>query len=172
MTLNYNNICTKCGACCKKTSVDAYNGFLINFYEKLLNIKLEKLQTKKNGDCINLLDDNSCAIYEDRPLICRYGNDKLHIGPNTLQDLLKYTEREYVDLQMNSCNALMHLNKIDKSYHIKLDDEERVKKNAAKMTKLTQSLLFSKKVNFMKSKYFKSILKKAIFKKTWQENKK
>ena len=172
MTLEFNNICTKCGACCKKASVDAYNGFTRSFYEKVLNIKLEELQTKKNGDCINLLDDNSCAIYEDRPLICRYGNDKLHIGPNTLQDLLKYTEREYLDLQMSSCNTIMDLNKIDKSYQIKFDDEERVKKNATKMTKLFQTLMFSKDANLLKSKYFKSIMRKARLNKKWQRNKK
>jgi Fe-S-cluster containining protein len=26
---------------------------------------------KEDGSCVNLLDDNSCAIYEERPMICR-----------------------------------------------------------------------------------------------------
>ena len=45
--------CIKCGACCKVM------GLLYPDYDR--------------GDyaCINLLRDNTCGIYNDRPLVCR-----------------------------------------------------------------------------------------------------
>jgi Fe-S-cluster containining protein len=45
--------CWGCGACCR------FVGF--------------KLPELDRGDraCIHLLEDNSCAIYEDRPAVCR-----------------------------------------------------------------------------------------------------
>ena len=45
--------CTKCGACCR-------------------NVKGLGLPCDDDGVCTNLIqDDNTCSMYEDRPLICR-----------------------------------------------------------------------------------------------------
>ena len=52
--------CSGCGACCRR--VYAFSKEELGEWG---------LSTKKDGSCINLLDDNSCAIYETRPDICR-----------------------------------------------------------------------------------------------------
>lgn len=48
--------CTGCGACCRRVHM-------------IPQWPLELL--KEDGSCVNLLEDNSCAIYEERPTICR-----------------------------------------------------------------------------------------------------
>ncbi len=52
--------CSGCGACCRRVSA---------FSEEELGEW--GLSTKEDGSCVNLLGDNSCAIYETRPDICR-----------------------------------------------------------------------------------------------------
>ena len=47
--------CTRCGACCRR--VDLIPGF--------------PEPARPDGSCSRLLPDNSCAIYETRPAICR-----------------------------------------------------------------------------------------------------
>ena len=44
--------CVGCGACC-------------------FNVSRFGLEEKEDGSCVNLNDDMSCNIYEDRPSICR-----------------------------------------------------------------------------------------------------
>ncbi len=52
--------CSGCGACCRRIGW-------------MPEEELEKhgLVADATGACINLLPDNSCEIYEDRPDICR-----------------------------------------------------------------------------------------------------
>lgn len=47
--------CTKCGACCRAV------GRIPDFPEPV----------NEDGSCVHLKEDNTCAIYETRPLICR-----------------------------------------------------------------------------------------------------
>lgn len=51
--------CTGCGACCLR--VDRVQEF-VAIYPEFIG---------KGGRCVNLQDDMRCAIYEDRPLLCR-----------------------------------------------------------------------------------------------------
>lgn len=48
--------CTKCGACCKLIPDDA--------------LKFFNLPIASGGGCGNLLSDNTCKIYNDRPDVC------------------------------------------------------------------------------------------------------
>ena len=50
--------CTKCAGCCTKENLKYYN-------LKRWGIEIN------DGVCKNLKEDNTCGIYEDRPLICR-----------------------------------------------------------------------------------------------------
>ena len=51
--------CSKCGACCRRAG---------NVPESLGGGVIEP---DENGVCKHLLPDNSCAVYETRPRICR-----------------------------------------------------------------------------------------------------
>ena len=76
--------CEKCGICCKH----------INLIPQL------KQFDSGNGRCIHLMDNNLCAIYENRPDICNV--DKMYE--------LKYsklmTEDEYLKLNVEGCKEL------------------------------------------------------------------
>ncbi len=50
--------CSKCGACCRQAPAEL--------------LKMAGLPVRPGGvGCANLLPDNSCAIYETRPTLCR-----------------------------------------------------------------------------------------------------
>ena len=50
-------LCSSCGACCLSLNKDSLKKF--------------GLPDNGNGVCANLNKDNSCSVYEDRPLVCR-----------------------------------------------------------------------------------------------------
>jgi Fe-S-cluster containining protein len=55
--------CVGCGACCRKLNL---------LSEKQL--KEVNLEAREDGSCVNLNEDNSCAVYENRPEICIVSN--------------------------------------------------------------------------------------------------
>lgn len=52
--------CSGCGACCRRV-----------WWIGPEALESHGLSMKEDGSCTNLLSDNSCAIYESRPDICR-----------------------------------------------------------------------------------------------------
>ena len=63
-----------CGACC-------------------YNVAEHGLEEKEDGSCINLQDDLSCGIYEDRPDVCRTPEGTPH---DLLIKACKYLEKEMI----------------------------------------------------------------------------
>lgn len=76
--------CDKCGLCCKH----------INEIPEL------QLFDSGNGRCINLLENNLCAIYETRPDICNVTKmfEKQYCSI--------MSEDEYIKLNLEGCNHL------------------------------------------------------------------
>ena len=74
--------CLKCANCCKTTS-PIFRQPDIRRMAKALRLKESQLVDRylkrdedddyvlKTSPCFNLLDDNTCAVYDDRPLACR-----------------------------------------------------------------------------------------------------
>ena len=74
--------CLSCANCCKTTS-PIFRQPDIRRMAKALRLKESQLVNQylkldedddyvlKNSPCFNLLADNTCAVYEDRPLACR-----------------------------------------------------------------------------------------------------
>ena len=52
--------CVACGACCRRI-----------WWVGQEELEAHGLSVKEDGSCTNLLGDNSCAIYDSRPDICR-----------------------------------------------------------------------------------------------------
>lgn len=77
--------CVGCGACCRKLHLLKE--------EQLKDVGLE---AREDGSCVNLKEDNSCSIYEDRPDIC--------IVSNRGTD---YTSEEYNKIVADICNDWM-----------------------------------------------------------------
>ena len=91
----YKFPCTKCGCCCKR--VGNLNKFIFPY--DIIDGKCEKL--------IN----NTCSIYEDRPLICRI--DELVYASGMGRDL-------WYMINADSCNKMMCDDNIPVDLRVKL----------------------------------------------------
>lgn len=74
--------CLACANCCKTTSpifrqpdirrmAKALKMKESQLIDQYLKIDEDQDYVLQNSPCFNLLDDNTCAVYEDRPLACR-----------------------------------------------------------------------------------------------------
>ena len=90
--------CSGCGACCRRVNI------LPNFPEPI----------NEDGSCSHLQEDNSCAIYEDRPEICHVEKmyDKRHF---TMKEL---TRKEYYKENNRLCNEWIERDELDKKFLI------------------------------------------------------
>lgn len=88
--------CTACGLCCKN----------INGIKALEHFN-------QNGICINLNTDNTCKIYNTRPLVCRV--DDMY---KTCYSHMNKTDFYNANIQI--CNTLQEKANLDKRYRIKL----------------------------------------------------
>jgi Fe-S-cluster containining protein len=79
--------CLSCGSCCKYVAVGIDGPTSIRAASEILwQLYHENVSVFRDGDgewlvqldarCRNLGDDNKCAIYEHRPLICRQHSEK------------------------------------------------------------------------------------------------
>lgn len=87
--------CTSCGACCRS----------INGIEELKEFN-------NNGVCIHLSEDNTCKIYENRPLVCRV--DKMY----KKYFFKQMTKEDFYKENIKICNLLQEKFDIDTKYRI------------------------------------------------------
>lgn len=101
--------CTSCGICCTKVSTAVSN---IDNLAKAYNIPIEDLQFPyswdESGKC-NMLIDNKCSVYYNRPLMCSI--DKFI-------EVANLDKEEFYKENIKVCNSLMDENRIDKSFRI------------------------------------------------------
>lgn len=103
--------CTQCGVCCKK--VGKWIIDINKIFEKL-NISKEEFEftpkINSKGECEHLTEKGKCAIYNDRPNLCRseWVANKLKIHPNLLYPKI-----------IKVCNQLMDEENIGEEYRIK-----------------------------------------------------
>lgn len=104
--------CTGCGLCCRQVARALANPQAMpEPYKSAL--KQFPYKAKEDGSCENLLPDNKCAVYEDRPLLCNV--DKMfdqHKGKGTIGA----SKKNYLLLQAKSCNSMINNAGIDKKF--------------------------------------------------------
>ena len=115
--------CTKCGACC---IVADHNRF-VGFYKKAAEHgifdenkidEIERLPMRPDGSCNYLQKDRTCAIYENRPAICR-------ILASPLKPK-EFSSKEWIAVNMISCNVLIDQQRgLSEEYKIKMLDSIR-----------------------------------------------
>lgn len=100
--------CTKCGACCRKIS-----SFIKALPEQFSNDPdfLFPYQWDENGVCENLLPDNSCKVYDARPLVC---NIEKFINKFSLPADEFYKQNAVV------CNTLMDWENLPQELRVKI----------------------------------------------------
>ena len=96
-------LCSGCGACCRR--IGEINKAQLSF---------GKLPDRGDGVCANLNKDNSCSVYENRPLICR------------VKDLGKaqgYTDlKQWYILNTKSCHSLIDEDGLDSKYKVDIKE--------------------------------------------------
>ena len=100
--------CTSCGLCCKN---------VINIYSQpmspIMQFLVDKFPYKvlEDGSC-EMLKDNQCSVYEDRPLICN-----IRLGAK----ILGIDEDEWYKLTADSCNTMIKEAGLDSKYLVSLE---------------------------------------------------
>lgn len=97
--------CTGCGCCCR-----IIDQILVNAHKVLPEVAIAFPYKNDNGVC-EMLIDNKCSVYDNRPLLCR------------VDDLQKYTEIPkplFYEITRQSCNKIMDRFNIDESFKVKL----------------------------------------------------
>tara|TARA_R110002020_G_scaffold355205_1_gene567907 strand:+ start:62 stop:571 length:510 start_codon:yes stop_codon:yes gene_type:complete len=123
---NYKFPCTKCGACCRSLNLNKIKAN-VPYLEVSLNMKIEVPPAKENGDCAHLTEDNQCAIYEERPDMCKISGKV----SQALKEKSGCSDMEIHDLTIVLCNQLMDsYPDIDSSFLIKVEDPEHTLKNS------------------------------------------
>lgn len=99
--------CSGCGVCCKRVDrLAKENGIDKLSPDDPLYFPYKHDET---GRCENLLPDNSCAVYETRPLICNIDKTGEHLGIK--KEILHYNN-------IKKCNTMMAEDKIDEKFRI------------------------------------------------------
>jgi Fe-S-cluster containining protein len=71
---------------------------------------------REDGACIHLAVDNTCKIYETRPLVCRV-NEMAEIN----RPAFKMTRKEYFKMSNSICNQWIKEDKMDDKYLIDIE---------------------------------------------------
>jgi len=97
--------CTGCGACCRRV------GFVVeNLKKSNLSYLGFPYQWDESGRCEMLNEDNSCAVYDDRPIICNIEKMTEHLGLD---------QAEMFEKTKNICNALIKEDGMSDDYIVK-----------------------------------------------------
>jgi len=94
--------CSKCGACCRRAG---------NWSNGIVPVKAD-------GSCGHLLPDDTCGIYDERPVVCNVtrGYVELFSGGGL-------TEKEFFRLNSMVCNEMIRADGLDSKFLIDLEKE-------------------------------------------------
>lgn len=99
--------CTSCGCCCKRVDAIVKNLSQNNPKDDLYF----PYKWDESGKCENLEKDNTCRVYDNRPLVC----DINSVGRKSNLNL-----KDFYNLNIVACNKIMDEDNIDKSLRIHL----------------------------------------------------
>jgi len=97
--------CSGCGCCCKR----------IKSVVELLNLKDKSTPLffpyswDSKGVCENLLPDNKCRVYENRPLICNIEKVTKYFG---------YNKSTFYNQNIAACNKMMEEDNVPLRFRI------------------------------------------------------
>jgi len=95
--------CTKCGCCCKKVNVAVEMTKMIDDFKF-------PYKWDETGRCEKLLEDNTCGVYDNRPLLCDIDRVIEYFGID---------KKSFYEANVVACNKMMDENNIPISLRIK-----------------------------------------------------
>lgn len=93
--------CTQCGACCRRALFVVAATGLDDWAPGFAD----------NGACAALQVDNTCAIYETRPLLCRVDEMREHHGAD---------ERDWYEANAAQCNTMQVEDGTPETFRVRL----------------------------------------------------
>ena len=89
--------CTQCGQCCKQIGAILNN---VSIYPTVVQDLINRFpyEVNSDGSCSMLSGDNTCSVYQNRPIMC---NIKL------MGQLLRQPEQQWHQQQADVCNQLI-----------------------------------------------------------------
>lgn len=114
--------CSSCGACCRVIGNTIQNcDTMIFLYQHAQDESAVEYWSRlkefphvinEDGSCSNLLPDNTCAIYDKRPDVCRtdYTFEKLYAK--------EFTQEKFDNVMKQGCNILQEELNVDEVYRI------------------------------------------------------
>lgn len=107
--------CTQCGLCCRHIGVTLeYGGFFQN--QTVRNAILEFPYKADNNGVCEMLVDNKCSVYNNRPILC---------DVELMASLLGVAKDEWYRSNAQACNFMIKQAGLDESYLIKTYDQEQ-----------------------------------------------
>lgn len=86
--------CTKCGCCCKRIDKAVDNSGVIDESSEFYF----PYKWDETGKCEKLMPDNTCSVYDSRPLICNI---------DRLINVLNIPINEFYAMNIVACNQMM-----------------------------------------------------------------
>ena len=103
--------CTKCSQCCRNVGKVIANSS--NLPQKVQDlISIFPYEVKPDGSCSMLLDDGTCKVYDNRPIIC---NIKLTAS------IFNYDLAEWYRINADMCNTYIREAGLSDDYLVKLE---------------------------------------------------
>ena len=105
--------CTGCGECCRQFKTILSNS---NTFPTAIQTLIDSFPYKinKDGSCSKLID-NSCSVYDNRPIICNI---------DLMGQLLYQNMKEWYVLSAKHCNVLINNAELDPKYLIQLPEND------------------------------------------------
>ena len=112
--------CTSCGECCKNIGKSFVKVLDLDVPLAVKDlIKRFPYEIKENGACSMLNEDNSCSVYDNRPIIC---NIKL------AAKLFQIDEYTWFKQNADACNDLIRSANLDDRYLVTIGEQKTDKK--------------------------------------------
>ena len=100
--------CTACGACCRRVGAALAAPALPDstLAEAIASFPFA---AREDGSCEQLTPEGKCAVYEDRPLLCRV---------DAMRERSGVPERWYYALSAAACNAMQEQDGLPESFRV------------------------------------------------------
>lgn len=96
--------CSGCGCCCNRIADAVANTSHIPAFKF-------PYKWDENGRCEMLSSDNSCNVYEDRPLLCNVEKVAEHLGLN---------KKSFYKKNHKACLLMQDIDKVEDKFRLKL----------------------------------------------------
>lgn len=97
--------CSGCGACCRRIKDAVAHSAHITALKFPYN-------WDESGKCEMLLEDNTCMVYENRPLLCNV---------EKVAELMGYDKEEFYKQNYRACLTMQDIDQVDDKYRLKIN---------------------------------------------------